>query len=190
MECPLTHHLQLLLHLRFKLSIARSSTFTPVAVDRGLQLGWCAQVLLLAFVWIQILHVSGRDLMRGWELSKDIPNKLAEILFFRELFELFIHWIFLRNFNISNYPDDKYGAEDDKLSFVISSCDAWSSSRFVHRHTSSREILKEFLCSNVCSWIHFWCLNNQLIDENWKLVLDSMSVGGSWMSIAMMEQDV
>lgn len=97
---------------------------------------------------------------------------------------------FLRNFNISNYPDDKYGAEDDKLYFVISSCDAWSSSRFVHRHTSSREILKEFLCSNVCSWIHFWCLNNQLIDENWKLVLDSMSVGGSWMSIAMMEQDV
>lgn len=42
------------------LSIARATSFTAIAIDGGLQLRWCAEVLLLAFVWIQVLHVSER----------------------------------------------------------------------------------------------------------------------------------
>lgn len=42
------------------LSIARATSFTAIAIDGGLQLCWCAEVLLLAFVWIQVLHVSER----------------------------------------------------------------------------------------------------------------------------------
>lgn len=59
-EAEYTHQLQLTLNLGVELSVTGATTLALIAIDGGLQFRRIAQVLLLAFVRVQVLHVPGR----------------------------------------------------------------------------------------------------------------------------------
>lgn len=136
-------------------------------------------MLSIALKWIQILHVPGRRRrMRGWEIKSQNfqTNWHQPRNSFQEPWMDCSHCSTLSgcsfaesiNFNLFMLRD-KYGAVDDFKVIIIRSQFNVCTSTTVLKNSSP----------NVYSWIHFWCLSSQLIDENWKIVLDLMSAGGS-----------
>lgn len=68
-----TYHLQLALDLGVELAVAGATSLAFIAVNGRLQFRWVAQILFLALVWVQVLHVSERG---GRELIKEKPLTL------------------------------------------------------------------------------------------------------------------
>lgn len=158
-----TYHLQLLLHLRLKLTVTCSTALASVAVDCRLKLGRCAQVFLFAFVWIQILHVSVKG-RQSWVGEKQkITDLSATIL------------ATIQKWKVHNFERWIYDFRN-----ILELFFRWKRNRQTFTHLHKINIIRNLgkipfhKCLLTNSFLY--CLNIQLIDENWKFVFDSMSI--------------